>query len=189
MLGSNKLAETFGGSPTVWGLGALISHNHITATLIIGGLPGLAILFMFFRAILHAHATLRPLSVLALAVSVTLLITPYTWTYDQLLLVLPLSAVILAMDRRGAPFPLTASVFPGDRYACRCFAISGCYDAGGDMERADPSGGFLPVLVGIGHARLVTKQLKMIRQSPSFWSLLRAGRCFRLSRAPLRRNS
>jgi hypothetical protein len=112
-VGSNKLAETFGGSPTVWGLGALISHNHITATLIIGGLPGLAILFMFFRAILHAHATLRPLSVLALAVSVTLLITPYTWTYDQLLLVLPLSAVILAMDRRGAPFPLTASVFLG----------------------------------------------------------------------------
>ena len=112
-VGSNKLAETFGGSPTVWGMGALISHNHTTTTLIIGCLAGLLILFGFFRAILHAHATLRPVSVLALAAGVTLLITPYTWTYDQLLLVLPLSAVILAMDRRGVRFPLTASVFLG----------------------------------------------------------------------------
>jgi hypothetical protein len=112
-VGSNKLAETFGGSPTVWGLGALISHNHTTATLIIGGLAGLLILFGFLRSILPAHATLRPVSVLALAAAVTLLITPYTWTYDQLLLVLPLSTLILAMDRRGVRFPLTASVFLG----------------------------------------------------------------------------
>lgn len=112
-VGSNKLAETFGGSPTVWGLGALISHNHTSVTLIIGSLAGLAILFGYFRAILPAHTTLRPVSVLALAVGVTLLVTPYTWTYDQLLLVLPLSTLILAMDRRGARFPLTASVFLG----------------------------------------------------------------------------
>jgi len=49
-------------------------------------------------------------SVLALAVSVTLLVTPYTWTYDQLLLILPFSVVILAMDRMGAHFLLSASV-------------------------------------------------------------------------------
>ena len=112
-IGNTKLAETFGGSPTVWGLGALISHNQITATLIIGSLAGLLILFGFFRAILHSRATLRPVSVLALAVCVTLLVTPYTWTYDQLLLILPLTAVILAMDRMGVRFPLTASLFLG----------------------------------------------------------------------------
>lgn len=112
-VGSNKLAETFGGSPTVWGLAALISHNQITITLIIGSLAGLVILFGFFRAILHGHATLRPLSVLALAVCVTLLVTPYTWTYDQLLLILPLTAIVLTMDRMGARFPLTASLFLG----------------------------------------------------------------------------
>ncbi len=112
-VGSNKLAETFGGSPTVWGLGALISHNQISATLIIGSLAGLLILFVFFRALLRAHANLQPLSLLALAVSVTLLVTPYTWTYDQLLLILPLSVVTLAMDRRGVRFPLAASLFVG----------------------------------------------------------------------------
>ena len=50
---------------------------------------------------------------LALAVCVTLLVTPYTWTYDQLLLVLPITAVILAMDRMGVRFPLTAGLFLG----------------------------------------------------------------------------
>ena len=112
-VGSNKLAETFGGSPTVWGLGALISHNQTTITLIIGSLAGLLLLFGFLRAILSGSAALRPLSVLALAVCVTLLVTPYTWTYDQLLLVLPLTTLILAMDRSGIRFPMTASVFLG----------------------------------------------------------------------------
>jgi len=112
-IGNTKLAQTFGGSPTVWGLAALISHNQITTTLIIGSLAGLIILFGFFRASLPGRAALRPLSVLALAVCVTLLVTPYTWTYDQLLLVLPLTTVILAMDRLGVRFPLTATVFLG----------------------------------------------------------------------------
>jgi hypothetical protein len=110
-VGSNKLVETFGGSPTVWGLGALISHNQITATLIIGSLAGLLVLFGFFRVLLYSHATMRPVDVVALAVSVTLLVTPYTWTYDQLLLILPLTTAILAMDRMGARFMVTASVF------------------------------------------------------------------------------
>ena len=110
-IGNTKLAQTFGGSPTVWGLGALISHNQNTITLIIGCLAGLAILFGFFRAILRAGDTLRPVSVLALAVCVTLLVTPYTWTYDQVLLILPISAVILAMDQMGRRFWLAASVF------------------------------------------------------------------------------
>jgi Gpi18-like mannosyltransferase len=110
-VGSTKLSQTFGGSPTVWGLGALISHNQIKTTLILGSLAGLLILFGFFWSILRAHAVLRPVSVLALAVSVTLLVTPYTWTYDQLLLILPLSALILAMDRRGARFLWSAGIF------------------------------------------------------------------------------
>jgi hypothetical protein len=110
-VGSNKLAETFGGSPTVWGLGALISHNQITATLIFGSLTGLLVLFGFFRVLLSAHAIMRPVDVVALAVCVTLLVTPYTWTYDQLLLILPLTTAILAMDRMGVRFLLTASVF------------------------------------------------------------------------------
>ena len=82
-------------------------------TKVLGTGSGQVILFGVFRVLMHAHANLRPVSVLALAVSVTLLVTPYTWTYDQLLLTLPLTTVILAMDRSGVRFPLTASVFLG----------------------------------------------------------------------------
>jgi arabinofuranan 3-O-arabinosyltransferase len=117
-VGANKLAETFGGSPTVWGLGALISHNHAAATLIIGGLVGLMILLGFFRVILRSRPALSSLGVSALIVTVTLLIAPYTWTYDQLLLVLPITAMVLAMDRMGAPFPLTFGIFLGIDALC-----------------------------------------------------------------------
>ena len=112
-VGSNKLTVTFGGSPTVWGLGALISHNQTGATLIIGGLAGLLVLLGFFRTVLRSRTSLQPVSVLALAVTVTLLVTPYTWTYDQLLLVLPISLVTLAMNRMGVRFLLSSIIFLG----------------------------------------------------------------------------
>ena len=112
-VGGNKLAGTFGGSPTVWGLGALISHNNLTTTLLIGGFGALIILIGFFRVILLPHTTMSPLSILSLAVCVTLLVTPYTWTYDQLLLLLPVVAVTLGLDRMGVRFPLTVAILPG----------------------------------------------------------------------------
>jgi hypothetical protein len=112
-VGANKLAETFGGSPTVWGLGALISHNNSLWTLTLGGLATMFILLGFFWTILRFKATLGPVTALALAITVTLLITPYTWTYDQLLLVLPILSLIFSMDRMGVRFPLTAILFPG----------------------------------------------------------------------------
>jgi hypothetical protein len=110
-IGSNKLTETAGSYPTVWELGGLISHQNTSISLIIGGLAGLIILFGFFWAILLARTTMRPMSVLALTICVTLLVTPYTWTYDQVLLVLPLCAVMLAMDRKGMRFSLAIWVF------------------------------------------------------------------------------
>ena len=112
-VGSHKLAQTFGGSPTVWGLGALIGHNRTAVTLIVGSLAGLLILSGFLRTVLPGRSTLKPASLLALAVCVTLLITPYTWTYDQLLLVLPITTLSLTLDEQGRPFPLTASLFLG----------------------------------------------------------------------------
>jgi Glycosyltransferase family 87 len=112
-IGNAKVTETFGGSPTVWGLGALISHNQSTGTLLVGSLAALLILFGFFYSAIRSRAILGPLDMLALVVTVTLLVTPYTWTYDQLLLVLPLTAVTFAMDRMGARFPLTATFFLG----------------------------------------------------------------------------
>jgi hypothetical protein len=112
-IGSTKLSNTFGGSPTVWGLGALISHYQPTGTLLIGGLAALFILAGFLWMIFLSRTVLRPVRVLALAVTITLLIAPYTWTYDQLLLILPITTLTIAMDQMGVRFPLTAVLFLG----------------------------------------------------------------------------
>jgi hypothetical protein len=112
-IGNTKLSETFGGSPTVWGLGALISHNNSIFTLLIGGLASLFILLGFFRAVLRSRVPLGPLAVVALTVTVTLLITPYTWTYDQLLLLIPITAVTLAMNQDAVRLPLTTAFILG----------------------------------------------------------------------------
>jgi hypothetical protein len=42
----------------------------------------------------------------------TLLVTPYTWTYDQLLLIIPITLVTLAIERHGGRLLLAAMVFP-----------------------------------------------------------------------------
>jgi hypothetical protein len=63
--------------------------------------------------VFRSRETLQPVSMLALAVTVTLLIAPYTWTYDQLLLILPITTVTLAMHQKGVGFPLTAILFLG----------------------------------------------------------------------------
>ncbi len=112
-IGINKLAGTFGGSPTVWGLGALISHNQSAGTVLFGSLSALFILIGFFCTIFRLRASLQPISVLALVITVTLLIAPYTWTYDQLLLLLSITFVTVTLHRMGLRFPLAAVLFLG----------------------------------------------------------------------------
>ncbi len=81
--------------------------------MLFGGLAALFILIGFFWTVFRFRQALRPVSVLALAVTVTLLIAPYTWTYDQLLLILPITTLTLAMHQMGVRFPLTAVLFLG----------------------------------------------------------------------------
>ena len=100
-IGNTKLAATFGGSPTVWGLGALIFHNRPVGTLLLGGGCALLVLFGFFWSALRPGVARSPLAVIGLAVTVTLLVTPYTWPYDQLLLLIPIVGLTLALHRLG----------------------------------------------------------------------------------------
>jgi hypothetical protein len=110
-IATHKFAENYGGFPTIWEVGMLIGNDQTSVALIIGGLGTLLILFGFFRTILRSRTTLTAVSVLAMAISISLIITPYNWTYDQVLLIFPITAVILAMDRAGVHFAWTAVVF------------------------------------------------------------------------------
>lgn len=110
-IGSNKLTQTFGGSPTVWGLGSLICHRNSICMLSFSGIAALLIVSCFIWMIIR-QKDLTPATVLALAVTVTLLVTPYTWTYDQLLLILPIIIMTLAIDHLGYKPLLTGAIFP-----------------------------------------------------------------------------
>ena len=112
-IGNNKLVENFGGSPTVWGLGYLVCGHNSACTLAVGGIAGLLFLFAFLWLVLPRRDDISALRLVALAATVTLLITPYTWTYDQLLIVLPIVDITLALDKNGYRFTLVSSLFLG----------------------------------------------------------------------------
>jgi hypothetical protein len=112
-IGNLKVAETFGGSPTVWGLGYILCRGTSPCMPISGGFAALLIVLVFGWLVLRRNITRQPLAIIALAISATILITPYTWTYDQVLLILPITCVTLAMHRMGVRFPLTAVLFLG----------------------------------------------------------------------------
>jgi hypothetical protein len=112
-IGNLKVAETFGGSPTVWGLGYLVCRHNAGCTLGFGGIASLLLVAGFLWLILPRRADISPLSLIALAATLTLLITPYTWTYDQLLIILPVVDITLTMDKSGVRFALVSTLFLG----------------------------------------------------------------------------
>ena len=109
-IGNTKLAETFGGSPTFWGLAALVCRNQMRCTLPIGGAATLLVLAGFVWLVFKARIT-RPLMAFAIVVTLTLLITPYTWTYDQLLLLIPITTITLAIGKSKRGFLPAAFLF------------------------------------------------------------------------------
>ena len=109
-IGANKLSQTFGGSPTVWGLSALVCRAHSVCVLTLGGAAA-ALLVLGFLWLGMRLKSLSPLTVIALSICLTLLVAPYTWTYDQLLLLLPVTLVALALDRGGKGLLAAGLVF------------------------------------------------------------------------------
>ena len=109
-IGNTKLAGTFGGSPTFWGLAALVCRNQMRCTLPIGGAATLLVLAVFGWLIFRARIT-RPLTAISIVVTLTLLITPYTWTYDQLLLLIPIITITFAIGKLKRGFLPAAFLF------------------------------------------------------------------------------
>jgi hypothetical protein len=111
-IGNIKVAETFGWSPTVWGLGYLFCSHGVSCTLFTGGVAAALVCIAFFWLVASQRHRLSPLTIISLATTVTLLVTPYTWTYDQILLVLPIASTIMAMDASGVHYGVIFAFIP-----------------------------------------------------------------------------
>ena len=110
-IGKNKMAESFGFSPTLWGLAAYVSGFDIYRTLFLGGAAISILLAGVFYLMWRKHKTMTPAWIASVAITTALLVTPYAWPYDQLLLVIPIVTIMMTMVTRRYPFVLTSMVF------------------------------------------------------------------------------
>lgn len=110
-VGNTKLSQTFGYSPTVWGLAAYISGFKINPTLVLGSLAAIVLLVVCLFTLVRKREYLSPMMVYGIVIATTLLITPYTWPYDQVMLIIPIMVIMIEMVSRQYPYLLTASIF------------------------------------------------------------------------------
>jgi hypothetical protein len=78
--------------------------------LAVGGVV-VTILIGAFLWLLARIPRTTPLDAFSLSITLTLLITPYVWTYDQLLLLIPISAIVFFLGERKRGFLPAAMLF------------------------------------------------------------------------------
>lgn len=109
-IGSNKVSQTFGYHPTLWGLGGYLCGRQATCTYFVGGTLALIFSGLFVWLLLQKKFAISPALLLSASVTFTLLLTPYLWVYDQLLLIVPLAILIGQMRQQSRPYLLTALI-------------------------------------------------------------------------------
>jgi hypothetical protein len=108
-IGSGKVAQTFGYHPTLWGLSGFLCGGQSACTYLLGGiLAGILFLLLLWFLTQKGFAVNHEI-VLNLSILLTLLITPYLWVYDQVLLVIPLAFVVGKMIQRASSYLAAAS--------------------------------------------------------------------------------
>ncbi len=108
-IGNSKLSLTFGYSPTIWGMLSYLSGSKMVPTIIIGGILALAIIGGYFFFLLRNPSKSTPAEVISMVTTITLLVTPYTWPYDQLLLVVPVLFLVNMMIEMKFPYLISAT--------------------------------------------------------------------------------
>jgi hypothetical protein len=111
VIGSGKLGQTFGYSPTVWGVSGQVCSQSTKCMLILGGFLGGVLLIAFFYILLQSPDNLNPDLGFSLIIPIALLITPYGWAYDQILLIIPILIVITVMIAREFPYIIPSTLF------------------------------------------------------------------------------
>ena len=110
-VGQWKLSTGFGFSPSLWGMaGAMCGHAPACTTGLGAALAGLLALAAAAGVMVFAKR-LSGLPLVALSIAVALLVTPYIWAYDQILLLLPITLLLGELIRRGRVFLLNALAF------------------------------------------------------------------------------
>lgn len=109
--GNGKLSQTFGFSPTIWGMSAFFCNYNLDCAIGYGVCISLLFLIGYLYLLARKQNILSPALAVSLAVVITLLLTPYTWPYDQLLLVAPIITITMRLARDGYRYLPTSFIF------------------------------------------------------------------------------
>jgi len=105
-----KQVNTYGYAPSIWGLSYLLTGMNVKASI---GLSVLVCLLMVgvFAFWVYSGRMGGYYEVLSLVVSLAVFMTPYLWTYDQILLLISVVTIMALIHKRGAPFLVSALFF------------------------------------------------------------------------------
>jgi hypothetical protein len=108
--GLRKTSETLGHSPNLWGLGSAVCGPGAICTVGLYAALFMGILLLTVL-VLIARRNAPPLAVFSLALPAAVLLTPYIWPYDHILMLVPIAFVTIRMFEAGFPYLVTA-LFP-----------------------------------------------------------------------------
>ncbi len=111
--GNTKLSQTFGFSPTTWGVSAFFCTYAPNCTIRYGVSISLLFIIGYLYLLVKKRNILSPSLAIGLAVAITLLLTPYTWPYDQLLLAAPIITLVLLLAKDGHRYLPVSLLFLG----------------------------------------------------------------------------
>jgi hypothetical protein len=99
-ISQQKLGLAFGSQPTVFSLASLLCTKDQTCTIGLGGIVSVGLIrwmaYLFFRK----SRELSALVAISFAIPLGMLITPYLWSYDHILLVVPFAWLVYQIIRR-----------------------------------------------------------------------------------------
>jgi hypothetical protein len=105
-MGGKKLESSFCCTPTLWGLSSLFCNFDMSCGLIVGAVIALlacALLFLLLTQIPNNKANIA----LGLSIPVALLVSPYLWTYSQIILLIPILIIVVILKEEHFPYLLT----------------------------------------------------------------------------------
>jgi len=93
----SKGNQVLGLNPTLWGLVGIACSYNETCTLFVGISMSSILLLLVTSFLIFNSRYLTPYQVFSLSISTSLLVTPYAWAYDQLLLFIPIIVLSLTL--------------------------------------------------------------------------------------------
>lgn len=110
-MGKHMIDVTFGYNPTLWGLGGALCQHTAPCQVWVGWALCIAAALAGIFSVYQKHLPLTPVQVIAFAIPPAVLITPYLWAYDQVILILPVLVCLGLLIERRVRYLIAATFF------------------------------------------------------------------------------